>query len=81
MSLVYVPETLIYARRRHSISLHDLLSFCQDDIDEVMEVVVLLFKDEYTSIANADKTEKNRVGLLDTLIWVLISLHGVEFVN
>ena len=43
----------------------DFLSFCQDYLDEVMEVVVPLFKDEYKLIVNADKTENTKVGHLD----------------
>jgi hypothetical protein len=54
-----LPETLIYADDT------DFLSFCQDYLDEVLEVVVPLFKNEYKLIVNADKTERTRVGHLD----------------
>ena len=54
-----LPETLIYADDT------DFLSFCQDYLDEVMKVVVPLFKDEYQLIVNAEKTERTRVGHLD----------------
>ncbi len=43
----------------------DFLSFCQDYLYGVMEVVVPLFKDEYKLIVNAEKTERTRVGHLD----------------
>ena len=53
-----LPKTLIYADDT------DFLRFCQDYLDEVLEVVVPLFKNEYKLIVNADKTERTRVGHL-----------------
>ncbi len=53
-----LPKTLIYADDT------DFLRFCQDYLDEVLEVVVPLFKNKYKLIVNADKTERTRVGHL-----------------
>ncbi len=55
-----LPESLIRADDT------DFLSFCQEYLDEVMEVVVPLFKAEYNlMIVNVDKTEKNKYGHLE----------------
>ncbi len=43
-----LPETSIY------VDDTDFITFCQDYLDEVIEVVVPLFKDEYKLIVNAD---------------------------
>ena len=54
-----LPETLIY------VGDTDFRSFCHDSLDEVMEFVVRLLKDEYKLIVNGDKTERTKVGHLD----------------
>ncbi len=46
----------------------NFLNFFQDyrnDVTEVVELVVPLFKDKYKLIVNANKPEKNKVGHLD----------------
>ncbi len=54
-----LSETLMYANDT------DCFRFCQEYLDEVTEVLVPLFRDEYNLIVNADKTKQHKVGHLD----------------